>query len=115
MSALSAVVTGGASGVGLAVAERWISDGGRVALLDLSESALVAAVTRLGGDSVFAVADVASDQLVRAAVADVAAALGGSIDVVINCAGIARPAPAAEVSDTWFSASTARASLSGSH
>ncbi|WP_378148698.1 SDR family NAD(P)-dependent oxidoreductase [Cnuibacter sp. UC19_7] len=97
------MITGGASGVGFATAQQWIRDGGRVALLDLNEESLARASETLGAGTTYAAADVSSDDAVRAAVETAAAKLGGSLDVVINCAGIARPAAAAEVADSEWS------------
>ncbi|WP_150954613.1 SDR family NAD(P)-dependent oxidoreductase [Microbacterium testaceum] len=103
MPASTALITGGASGVGFATARRWLRDGGRVALLDLNEDALTRAAASLGPGTVFASANVASDDAVRDAVERAVGQLGGSLDVVVNCAGIARPAAAADVSDSDWS------------
>ena len=74
-----ALVTGGASGIGLATVQRLARDGAQVAVLDLAER---------GPDAhMFVRADVTDDRGVRAAVADVIAALGG-LDVLVNNAGI---------------------------
>ncbi|WP_154096266.1 SDR family NAD(P)-dependent oxidoreductase [Microbacterium testaceum] len=98
MSTSLALVTGGSSGVGLTFARRWIAQGGRVAIMDINEEALARAAEDLGKEIVTARANVGADDEVRSAVDAAAHALGG-IDVVINCAGIARPAAAAEVAD----------------
>ena len=74
---LVAVVTGGASGIGAAIADRLASEGATVAVLDLAASAAHESFT----------VDVADDASVRAAIAAVAARFGG-IDIVINNAGI---------------------------
>ncbi|WP_144183594.1 SDR family oxidoreductase [Elioraea rosea] len=83
-----AAVTGGARGIGLAVAERIAAEGGRVALwdVDLAEAEKVAA--RLGGAAVKV--DVADDASVAAAVAATEAALG-PVDILVNNAGITGP------------------------
>lgn len=101
MSAPFALVTGGASGIGFAFAERWIREGGRVGLLDLDPRAVGDAVNRLGeGPQASGIAaDVTDDVNVAASVAALAENAGGVIDAVVNCAGIARPAPAASGSD----------------
>jgi Dehydrogenases with different specificities (related to short-chain alcohol dehydrogenases) len=78
---LTAVVTGGASGIGLAIAERLASDGARVACLDLNPDGLP-------GDLVGIRADLADDSSVLAAIAAAQEHLGG-IDILVNNAGIA--------------------------
>ncbi|NNC74679.1 MAG: SDR family oxidoreductase [Acidimicrobiia bacterium] len=82
------VVTGGASGLGLAVVERLVAAGGQVAIFDLPSSAGAEVVDRLGDSAVFVPVDVSDTEGVAEAVAHVAEAFGG-IDVNVNCAGIA--------------------------
>lgn len=77
---LSAIVTGGASGIGAAVAVRLIQGGARVAVLDLDPSGAT--------EDAFAIhADVSDDKSVRDAVTAVAREFDG-IDIVVNNAGI---------------------------
>ena len=84
-----ALVTGGASGIGLAAARRLREDGFRLALVDIDAGGLDRAVTALGGPDgacsitadVSVVADV--DRAMAAAIA-----WGGGLDVVVNCAGV---------------------------
>lgn len=83
LDALVAVVTGGASGIGLATARLLASRGATVAALDLTPDALPADLERVHGYR----CDVSDDQSVRAAVDAVARDLGG-IDVLVNNAGI---------------------------
>ena len=78
------LVTGAASGIGLAIARRFRSEGAAVAMLDRDEAALGKA--RVDGASTL-VCDVADERQVRAAVAQAASALGG-LDGVVNSAGI---------------------------
>lgn len=101
MIAPIALITGGASGIGFASARRWIRGGGRVAVLDLSMDAIRIAVDALGGEDVAMgrVADVTDTENVVQAVDEITAAHGGVIDAVVNCAGIARPAPASTTTD----------------
>ncbi|MET0861708.1 MAG: SDR family NAD(P)-dependent oxidoreductase [Microbacterium sp.] len=84
----SALVTGGASGLGLATARRLAAAGARVTIVDLASSAGAELAAELGGS--FAAADVTSVEQVAAAVEVAAAA--GPLRVVVNCAGIAPPA-----------------------
>src|SRR6202795_1297515 len=76
-----AVVTGGASGLGLAVANRIALAGGKVALLDMNEAQGTAAAAALGDRAVFIATDVTDESAVKTA-----------IDAAVNCAGIGMPA-----------------------
>jgi NAD(P)-dependent dehydrogenase (short-subunit alcohol dehydrogenase family) len=88
----AALVTGGASGLGLATARRLAQAGATVTIIDLPSSAGADIATELGG--AFAPADVTDPGQVADAVARAAAS--GPLRVVVNCAGIA---PAAKVLD----------------
>ena len=87
-----ALITGGASGLGLATARRMLGRGASVVLVDLPTSdgeAVAAGLADLavgGGRAVFAPADVASEADVTAAL-DTAAGLG-PLRLAVNCAGI---------------------------
>ena len=86
INGLSAIVTGGGSGLGEAAARELAAHGARVAILDLARSNGGGVAADLGG--VFVEADVTSDGQVARAVADAAAAHGG-VHLLVNCAGIA--------------------------
>ena len=91
---LAAVVTGGASGIGLATAQLLATRGARVACLDLK-------VDDLPEPLVGIVADVTDDRTVRAGVAAAAERLGG-IDILVNNAGIgAAGTVEANTDDEW--------------
>jgi len=81
-----ALVTGGASGLGLATVKRLHADGAKVAIVDLPSSNGKAVAEELGGNAVFVPTDVTDEEQVQAAV-DTAAGLG-PLAVVVNCAGI---------------------------
>ena len=83
----SALVTGGASGLGLATARRLAAAGAVVTIVDLPTSAGADVAAELGGS--FAPADVTDAQQVADAVATAAAS--APLRVVVNCAGIAPP------------------------
>jgi 3-oxoacyl-[acyl-carrier protein] reductase len=83
-----AAVTGGARGIGLAVAERLAGEGARVALWDMDEAEAAKVAARLGGAAMRV--DVADEASVAAAVAASEAALG-PIDILVNNAGITGP------------------------
>jgi NAD(P)-dependent dehydrogenase (short-subunit alcohol dehydrogenase family) len=85
----AAIVTGGASGLGLATAEMLAAAGARVALLDLDADRVAAAAGRLGGlGAPCDVADAASAELAVNAARDA----HGPARILVNCAGIAPPA-----------------------
>ncbi|HXH36349.1 MAG TPA: SDR family NAD(P)-dependent oxidoreductase [Plantibacter sp.] len=86
----SAIVTGGASGLGFATATRLAGAGARVVLVDLPGSAGEQRAEELGGFATFVAADVSDGEQVQAAVE--AAVSRGPLRVVVNCAGIAPPA-----------------------
>ncbi|MFD8967960.1 SDR family NAD(P)-dependent oxidoreductase [Streptomyces sp. NPDC059568] len=81
---LGALVTGGASGIGLATARLLAAEGARVAVLDRAEAPDEAAAE---GFAVHVRADIGDDASVVAGVAEAVAALGG-LDVLVNNAGI---------------------------
>ncbi len=87
LSETVAVVTGGASGLGLATVEAILAGGGRVAILDLERSNGVEVAAGLGDHAIFTPADVASEEGVTKAL-DQAIAAFGKINAAINCAGI---------------------------
>lgn len=80
-----ALVTGGASGLGLATAESLLAAGARVVLLDLPSSAGKAVAARLGDRVGFVPGDVRSEESVAEAVS--AAGQVGELRVAVSCAG----------------------------
>lgn len=82
----AAIVTGGASGLGKAVAKRVVEEGGTVALWDLNPEALAAAKQEVGATDTQAL-DVSDPAAVEAAAKASAAALG-KVDVLVCSAGI---------------------------
>ncbi len=85
-----ALVTGGASGLGLATARRLAATGAGVVIVDLEQSAGAEVAADLGDDAIFVPADVTDGDAVQAAV-DEAGRLG-RLRVAVNCAGIGTPA-----------------------
>ncbi len=81
------LVTGGASGIGLATARRFVAEGARVALLDRDAGRLSEAARELGDAAFTACADVTSEAEVQAAVDASVRALQG-LDGLVNAAGI---------------------------
>jgi NAD(P)-dependent dehydrogenase (short-subunit alcohol dehydrogenase family) len=86
-----AIVTGGASGLGLAVANRIVLAGGHVTLLDVNEAQGAAAAAALGDRAVFIATDVTDESAVNGAI-DRARQQMGSIDAAVTCAGVGMPA-----------------------
>jgi len=82
-----AVITGAASGLGHAVAERVAGAGGQVTMLDINEEQGVRAAGAIGDGARFERVDVSLEQEVNDAIERAAAAMGG-IDLAVNCAGI---------------------------
>jgi NAD(P)-dependent dehydrogenase (short-subunit alcohol dehydrogenase family) len=83
-----ALVSGGASGLGLAAATRIVAAGGQVVLLDINRSQGEAAIAALGPRAAFVAADVTREADIDAAVGQARAFMGG-INAAISCAGIA--------------------------
>lgn len=100
----TAVITGGASGIGLAAAEHFSSKGMNVVIADVNEetlSAALATLTDAGGEASSFVCDVSSDESVGA-LADFVAKTYGKTHVLMNNAGTAmNPGKAWEGLDGW--------------
>ena len=99
-----AIVTGGARGIGAAIARRLAQDGHDVAVIDLEREACaetVAAVETIGRRSVAVAADVSDEAAVRRGVAEVVDGLGAPT-VLVNNAGILRDRTLAKLTlDDW--------------
>ena len=85
-----AVITGGATGLGFAIAQRLLASGGSVSLWDRDHAAAQAAATTLGSKAHALGVDVADHASVQAATA-ATMAHSGRIDALVNCAGITGP------------------------
>jgi 3-oxoacyl-[acyl-carrier protein] reductase len=86
----TAVVTGGAAGIGLAVARRLAASGARVALWDRDERMLADATAALGGGTLAFALDVTDAEAVARAAQSTSEACGG-IDALVCSAGITGP------------------------
>ncbi|HAT5575466.1 SDR family oxidoreductase [Proteus mirabilis] len=94
-----AVITGGAAGIGLSIAQMFIEKGAKVALLDRSEQ--VEQVAHRLNSAVGIWCDVSSEESVKQAVHSVIEELD-RIDILVNCAGIVALAPAESLSlEDW--------------
>ncbi|WNG83812.1 3-oxoacyl-ACP reductase FabG [Mycobacterium sp. ITM-2016-00316] len=99
----TAVITGGAQGIGFAIAERFVAEGARVVLGDLNPEATDAAVTALGGSAVATAVrcDVTDAGQVEALVGT-AVDTFGSLDIMVNNAGITRDATMRKMTEEQF-------------
>ncbi|MBH3470586.1 SDR family NAD(P)-dependent oxidoreductase [Pseudomonas putida] len=93
-----AVITGGARGIGFAVAEALTEFGATVWLLDLDPQVGDAAASQLGSKAHFYRLDITDSAAVKTCAEDIAAR-SGRVDVLVNCAGISKITPPFEVSD----------------
>ncbi len=90
LNEVRAVVTGGASGLGHAVAERLIRAGAKATLIDVNEAAGKAAAESLGAGAFFQRVDVTQEQAVVDAIAKAHTDMGG-LNLAVNCAGVCPP------------------------
>jgi len=88
LSSVRAVITGGVSGLGLAVAQHLVAEGGKVALFDLNDAKGAAAVAGLGQDNARYFNVNVSDEASVSAAIDQACDFLGGLNVAMNCAGI---------------------------
>ncbi|MCU1356587.1 MAG: oxidoreductase short chain dehydrogenase/reductase family [Acidimicrobiales bacterium] len=96
-----AVVTGGAKGIGFALAEAFVAEGARgVAVVDLAQADVDAAAARLGDAAIGLAADVSDAAAVRALVAEVEERLG-PIDLFVSNAGIGTGAGVEATDEVW--------------
>jgi NAD(P)-dependent dehydrogenase (short-subunit alcohol dehydrogenase family) len=84
---VKALVTGGASGLGLSVAKHIVAAGGKVCLLDVNDRAGPVVAKELGCDTCYIHTDVTSEAAVIRAVDESLEANGG-LNLVVNCAGV---------------------------
>ena len=96
-----AIVTGGARGIGLAIAKRYVAEGARVVIADIDETAGKAAAAGLGGAAKFVRTDVGAAGDARNVVAE-ATALTGDLDILVNNAGIIHTADFLDIAEADF-------------
>jgi NAD(P)-dependent dehydrogenase (short-subunit alcohol dehydrogenase family) len=107
----TALVTGGASGIGGAISEMYAAGGARVAIADVQAEAAEAKAEKIGNGSRAFACDVSDPASVALAVAGVIEAFN-RIDILVNSAGVVALAPAEELSlDAWNR--TIRVNLTG--
>ncbi len=101
-----ALITGGAAGIGLAIAERYLQNGARVALLDRAPQVAEMARQLDAEAALGVVADVTDAASVERAVAQIEAHFG-RLDVLVNSAGIVALHPAEELPEAAWDATLA--------
>ncbi|MFT4086019.1 MAG: 3-oxoacyl-ACP reductase FabG [Gordonia sp. (in: high G+C Gram-positive bacteria)] len=98
----TAVVTGGAQGIGLAIAQRFIAEGAHVVLGDMNAEAVEQAAAQLGADVALGIACNVTSADDVAALFAAAVEKFGSLDVVVNNAGITRDASMRKMTEEQF-------------
>jgi len=97
-----ALVTGAASGFGRAIAETYVREGAKVAVVDINGDAAEAVASRIGDHAIPVTCDVAKGDQVRAAVEQTIKAFGG-LEIVVNNAGVShKNRPMLEVGEAEF-------------
>lgn len=98
----TAIVTGGASGFGAGIVQKFIAEGARVMIADINGEAASDMASDIGDQAIAQTADVSSATSVQA-MADTALAHFGHLDILINNAGVTHlPTPLDEISEEDF-------------
>lgn len=90
-----AIITGGASGIGKAIAKAFVAEGAEIAILDINQpraDEVVADIQKIGGRACFVPCDVGDARQVQTAAAEAVKFLG-QLDILVNNTGIIRFAP----------------------
>lgn len=93
----TALITGAARGIGFAFAERFVSEGARVAIADINIERARASAAKIGDAAIAVEMDVTQQQSIDNAVSGVVGAFG-KIDILVNNAALFTAAPIAEIS-----------------
>jgi NAD(P)-dependent dehydrogenase (short-subunit alcohol dehydrogenase family) len=96
-----AIVTGGARGIGEAIARAYVAEGAHVVIADVEKAKAEALAVELGGKAFAVLLDVRDKASIEAMVAAVLSKLGG-IDILVNNAGIFNMGPLSEVTEEDF-------------
>ena len=97
-----AIVTGGGSGMGEAIAETYAREGAHVAVIDIDGNAAKAVAARIGNAAIAIRCDVTKRSDIDAAVVETASKFGG-LNVLVNNAGVAQPnKPMLDISEKEF-------------
>ena len=96
-----AIVTGGAHGIGLAIARRYVAEGARVVIADVDAAAGAAETKALGTHCRFVAADVGDGRAVDNLIEQTIAAFG-HLDILVNNAGIIHAADFLDLTESDF-------------
>ncbi len=97
-SGKTAIVTGGANGIGKAVVEGIIKGGGTAVITDINEQAALAARREMGANAHVYVLDISDPAAIRRTIAEIIKNLK-RVDILVNCAGIVHTKPFDEITD----------------
>lgn len=92
-----AIVTGGARGIGFAISEKFVNDGAIVVIADILEEGLTASKS-LGEKCIFYKIDLTERTDIFKMADDINARFG-KIDILVNCAGVAKPVPTFQLTE----------------
>jgi len=98
----TALITGGARGIGAAFAKAYVHEGARVILADIDAGRVAETAGTLGGATFAVPMDVTSRLSIEAALDQAETAGFGPVDVLINCAAIFHAAPVTEITENDF-------------
>ena len=101
LSGKSAIVTGGAMGIGFAIAARLAEAGTKVLIADKDGAAATAAATQIGAGNIACACDVSDEAQVEAMVAKAVSEFGG-VDILVNDAGVYPTKPVLEATKEDF-------------
>src|SRR5262245_10076106 len=96
-----AIVTGGARGIGRAIAERYVAEGARVVIADVDAAAGESAARAIGANARFAATDVGDARQAEHVVAETCRAFG-DLDILVNNAGIIHGADFLDLAEADF-------------
>lgn len=85
-----AIITGGASGLGLATAQSLVQQGAKVAIFDMNEDKAREVCDELGENAIYSVADVTDEESVKIGI-DRTVEQFGAVHICVNCAGVGTP------------------------
>ncbi len=98
-----ALITGGARGIGLATAERFLAEGAKVAVVDVDEKAVREALGSLEGDVLGTIMDVTDRASVEGVLAEILKRWG-RLDILVNNAGVIKDAQLSKMEEKDFDA-----------